>query len=279
MWSAWWKPEFDSDRYLYHYTSFETALKILYYDELKISPISRTNDTTEQKYRINYDFPISDYQEDQGKFEDYLKKWMQFSKILCFSQDRTNKDSSTEKTIKDLFDVSGRGFALPRMWAQYSSNNAGVCLIFEKESLVEKTKHFFPEAICQKVEYYEWDKNYKLSKELFDNLLQKMTHNDRSGYFTFLLKEDKDLCDYLYFSKIKDWEGEKEYRFLVPDNSSNQSSFQIEKVLDNLKGVVVGEWMDDSQIKAIKLMIDDRVPMRQINFTINKCRLNDVTKY
>ena len=51
-----WKPlyvdEFDCDKYLYHYTSFETAIKIIYSNQLLFSLIGRTNDTSESKMKI-----------------------------------------------------------------------------------------------------------------------------------------------------------------------------------------------------------------------------------
>ena len=42
VWSALWISQFDPDEYLYHYTTFETAIKILYSDKFRFSPLSRS---------------------------------------------------------------------------------------------------------------------------------------------------------------------------------------------------------------------------------------------
>ena len=42
-------PEYSSDLFLYHYTSFKNACKILYSNSLKFSSLSNTNDTNESK--------------------------------------------------------------------------------------------------------------------------------------------------------------------------------------------------------------------------------------
>lgn len=41
-------------KYLYHYTSFEKAIKIIYSEQLWFSSITKTNDTTESKVRIRF---------------------------------------------------------------------------------------------------------------------------------------------------------------------------------------------------------------------------------
>ena len=52
IWMTLFETEFDNRAYLYHYTSFESACRILYGDSLKFSSLSRTNDTIEAKPKI-----------------------------------------------------------------------------------------------------------------------------------------------------------------------------------------------------------------------------------
>lgn len=136
VWSALWISQFDPDEYLYHYTTFETAIKILYSDKFRFSPLSKTNDTTEQKLRIRYAFEVQEEQrENISIFEKYWLNWTTNSKLLCFSQDRSK---SLSGKFNNRFDVSGRGFALPRMWAQYAGKNSGVCFVVRKKPFVQK---------------------------------------------------------------------------------------------------------------------------------------------
>ena len=67
---------------------FKTALHTLYSDKFRFSSLARTNDTTEQKIRISYDFQMSaEQKQDQALFEKYWLSWTSGSKLLCFSQD------------------------------------------------------------------------------------------------------------------------------------------------------------------------------------------------
>lgn len=57
IWKALYVDEFDTQKYLYHYTSAETAMKILHRNNLLFGKLSNVNDTTEAKIRISFDAP------------------------------------------------------------------------------------------------------------------------------------------------------------------------------------------------------------------------------
>lgn len=278
VWSALWKPRFNPGEFLYHYTTFETALKILYSDKFQFSPLSKTNDTTEQKTRINYAFPTdSNRKNDILSFENYWSGWAKNSKLLCFSLDRP---VSSRAIQKNPFDISGRGFALPRMWAQYASKNSGVCLVIRKESFIEKVKQIYPEAICKEVSYYDWSQNYEISEELFKRTLDIIKHNPSTGYAITFLKNNPEFADYAFFCKLKDWEGEREYRILIPNCNEIHQNLYIEGVGGHLVGVVVGEHMDDSQIYALKTILSEKktIPIRKIAFELSRCSIVNVSE-
>ena len=54
VWNTWHDEHFDCDEYLYHYTSFEKTCKILFYNSLRFSTITRTNDTIEAKIKLKF---------------------------------------------------------------------------------------------------------------------------------------------------------------------------------------------------------------------------------
>lgn len=133
-----WKPiyadAFDSNKYLYHYTSAETAIKIIHSDNLLFSGINKTNDTSEAKMRLYFTHGnivnTEQYHKKVNAISKYFKQYKDFVQLLCFSMDtRVNetarkKYAATASSKKDIYyDVTGRGFALPRMWAQYAQNN------------------------------------------------------------------------------------------------------------------------------------------------------------
>lgn len=278
VWCAWWRKYFNPDDYLYHYTSFETALKILYSNKFQFSPLSKTNDTSEQKLRITYNFDIGEeLKKDAFEFEKYWSKWTSNSKLLCFSLDRSKSSLSEEIRFNNIFDMRGRGFALPRMWAQYGSNNSGVCFIVRKKSFVNEVENVFPEAIYKKVSYIDWLEGFKIEKELFTRLSKIIKSNPDSGYAAQFLIDNPEFTDYTYFSKLKDWESECEFRILLPNSNEKILYLYLEGVKKHLAGIVLGEYMDDSQINAIKTILPSTIPIRRIVFELSKCFVENVS--
>ena len=264
IWSAWWRTQFCPDEYLYHYTTFDGALKIIYGDKLRFSPLSATNDTAEQKLRICYPFrDIKQRRDDVGRFEKYC-------------QDRPKASSNEVASLSDIFDVRGRGFALPRMWAQYASNHNGVCLAIRKDAFLSKVKKAYPESINKEVAYFDWAESYQINRDDFNDILQIILHNSSSTYAPNFLQSHTSFTDYLYFMKLKDWEGEREYRIIIPSCDAATQYLYIEGVKDILAGVIVGEKMDSSQISAIKAMLPDTVHIRRIVFELSKCSLKNL---
>lgn len=274
VWSAWWREEFSPDVYLYHYTTFDSALKIIYSDRLRFSPLSETNDTAEQKLRILY--PLESDKENISKFEEYWSKWTANSKLLCFSQDYSKNLIDATKVSKDIFDVRGRGFALPRMWAQYASNHNGVCLILKKDLFLSKVKEAFPESINKEVQYFDWAEKYKIAESEFKNMIRVIEHNSSTGYAPDFLRNNPSFAEYLYFMKLKDWEGEREYRILIPSDNKDNKYLFIEETCECLAGVVIGEKMDEAKIAAIKKILPDSVKVRRITFESSKCSVCNV---
>lgn len=277
VWEAWWREHFDLDEYLYHYTTFDTALKILHSDKFQFSPLSKTNDTTEQKLRISYAFSARDRREDIADFEKYWLSWSANSKLLCFSQDRPKDPLSSAARFHNIFDMRGRGFALPRMWAQYADKNSGVCLIIRKKPFIEKVSKIYPESICRAVSYFDWSDSYEISESLFLRLLEIIRHNPTTGYAPTFLRDNPEFAQYSYFSKLKDWEGESEYRILLPNSDAQHPYLYMEGVKTYLAGIVLGEYIDDSKIYAIKSILSSTIPIRKIIFELSRCSVANVS--
>lgn len=274
VWESWTRKNFDVDRYIYHYTSFETAIKIIYNDTLLLSTLSRTNDTSEQKLRINCDkFKDGLSQEQISLFEKYWEDWSINSKLICFSRDR-KKEDITMSFKTDPFDMTGRGFALPRMWAQYARNNSGVCFVISRDEFERKVLELYPEAICKNVKYYHWVNRLELSENTVNELVKIINHNPDTEYAQTFLRENVEFADYLFFSKLSDWEGENEYRVLVPN--SKDKTFFVDGIYDCLKGIVVGEKMDEAQLRAIISLMSSSIPVRKVSFQLHRCSVSNV---
>ena len=123
-WHTIFNPDFCEDKYLYHFTDIEKTIKILYGNALRFSKISTTNDTLESKPKIQSAHKDSkDIFEAINHLASINKNYLQ---LLCFTKDLNGTEDSP-KGSQVLTDYSGRGFSLPRMWAQYARNNTGIC--------------------------------------------------------------------------------------------------------------------------------------------------------
>ena len=76
IWNTWHDPKFDCGKYLYHYTSVEKASKILFHKNFSFSLITRTNDTTESKIKLEFDnsSAVESYREKQDKIIQLYEK-------------------------------------------------------------------------------------------------------------------------------------------------------------------------------------------------------------
>lgn len=96
---------------LYHYTSFESACKIISLDQLKFSELNKMNDINES-YRPSY-CPIN---ANNNTIENEISKYRQISLTM---------------------DGAYMGFNIPAMWGHYAERGNGVCLVFDKLKLLK----------------------------------------------------------------------------------------------------------------------------------------------
>ena len=284
-----WKPlyidDFDFDKYLYHYTSVEKAIKILYSDSLLFSLISGTNDTSEAKMKITFDqksmMEPQEYEEVVKKISEYFKQNTQIVQLLCFSVDAKIKETDKKRYLSAInekdkyYDVSGRGFALPRMWAQYASNNEGVCFVFDKDKLLNKINHKVAFTKYGLVRYKKIFDTYFISESKME-LLNDRISMVANGSLTLLdmLQKDKDFLTYNFFSKLDDWSNEHEYRILSLIDKGKQERMPIMGVKSFLEGIVIGEKMDKAYEKVIRMFAEcGKHEVKKIHFDSNLCRL------
>ncbi len=288
-----WKPlyvdRFDYEKYLYHYTNFETAIKIICSNELLFSSINRTNDTSESKIKICFEykdtFKESSYKEMVYKISSYFKKYTQIVQLLCFSTDVKISENDKQKYLHAIgskdqyYDVSGRGFALPRMWAQYANNNEGVCFIFNRKKLLKQVEKKIAFTKSGSVKYKRFFDNYIIRTDKMESLYDKITLV-ANGTLTLLdmIQNDKDFLTYNFFEKLDDWKNEHEYRIiaLIDKKDNLDCRIPIVEMSSYLEGIVIGEKMDIAYEKTIKLLVESKCKkcdVKRIRFDNRVCKL------
>jgi len=194
---------------LYHYTTRGAALEhILNAGSLRVSSFSGMNDPREaMDWRIN---PVGapgrspdDVRRLKADFNAAVKRR---SKVVCFTKD-------VEGGADPILD---RGWAHPRMWAQYAENHAGVCLFFDRTavsariaSALEPHGEIFsgdvvyandpPELVPGVGLPFDVDIGAIETLSLDVAVSQHLQHHSQA----------------LFRTKLSDWQDEHEFRFIV----------------------------------------------------------------
>lgn len=161
---------------LYHYTSFDTFVKIWLSKKLRYSLVTNVNDIQEAE-SLSASVPHPNLMAVIYAYHDIRKKYKQIS----FTMD---------------FDSYMRGCMSPMMWGHYADKRKGVCIEIDYEKL-SLPKDCYAAPIKYKM---------ILNKSRFIDsgvLTIKQIHQ-------FIKKHKSDI----FFTKQKCWEGENEYRII-----------------------------------------------------------------
>lgn len=227
---------------LYHYTKLKTGVtKIFPFKELRFSSFEKVNDPLENLLHLtNYEdsIYINDNSSDFLKALHFQKDWQ----VLSFSVDKKDCDEVTE------------GYKLHRMWAQYSENNAGICLEVDYDKFVTENQkiikgYYFKDDI---VEY----NNYALRAMPMTLLGKKHNPDVRPPFSNTYDVSPKALNESeiknRFFTKNTDWQGEAEYRFITYSENNDELFFSIKNSLEKVYlGVGFSKHYVPSIIKSI----------------------------
>jgi hypothetical protein len=205
----------DQDRFLYHYTSANTAIEyILKNKQLKLGKYINTNDPKETKtwqfsIGTNENRDLSGYSltEISEKFTQALKHK---TNLACFSQDEALKGDHTR-------DIYARGFGKSRMWAQYADNHKGVCLVLEKSAIRKSAEDQFRD---ERFRLYGGPVIYKdrLITQVnnpADGFVIDADYLEKLGFDEYVKAHVKTHHKALFFEKVTDWSRENEFRVVV----------------------------------------------------------------
>jgi len=135
---------------LYHYTTFDNALKIIIGKQLKFGALPNMNDYYETNKiigcNVNAGHEVLD---------------MLYKEILQYKQISLTLDTGNKL-----------GFDIPAMWGHYADKNHGVCIIFDKNKLLKifasnecyynkviytkKTCRWLPTDVCKLEQIYKY---------------------------------------------------------------------------------------------------------------------------
>lgn len=241
----------DSDKYVYHYTSSETATQFILKDRsLRFGRFTNTNDPKESK---DWAFSFgTNENRDLGRYNTAYSRLVSESikggtRLACFSMDGSLTGSHMQ-------DICNRGFAKPRMWAQYGNNHHGVCLVLKRNKLDRAIVASFSKHVVLRgrVKYTNRpllegpdDHDYQINIDALEDLgLQQYAKLHVQHYFRRLFLE-----------KMTDWRDEAEYRWIVFADTRDELYVPLDECLE---GLIFGE---ATTIRDIKTMMELAEPI------------------
>jgi hypothetical protein len=241
----------DPDKYLYHYTGADAAIKFILRDRtLRFSPYSDTNDPKERKgwlfdFGTNQNRDLGPY--DQAEQSGWLSTAFKSKTLLaCFTQDEKGL------TGDHVRDIALRGFCKPRMWAQYGDKHKGVCLVFLRERLQQLIDEQLTSShltAMGPVSYIDRSVMNDLDEQQFTINVDVLEDVGRDTYFQRHLRTHFQR---LFFEKMTDWRGENEWRWIVFSEAA-------EPLFLDFKNALVGVIFGDESTK------EHREQIRQLN--------------
>jgi hypothetical protein len=201
---------------LYHFTSSHSLLDFILKDEtLKFNSLKNTNDPLEYKKILPVMIGDEDPFENYHNYNSEINSFKEKLKVACFTID----DFDRLNTPKAIY---GKGFSKSRLWAQYADQHRGVCIVFNKNELLEKLKIMNVKPSANKIEYS--DENTYL-KEISIILSQTK-------------KYDKEKLIKSLYVKNLDFQDENEYRILI--ESHNKEPYYL-GIKNCIKAIIIGD--------------------------------------
>lgn len=234
----------DPNRYLYHYTSAETALDFILKDRrLRLGRYTATDDPTESKaWKFG---KVASNQAVLDEYRDDLSPWLSNeiqakTRLVCFCMD------SPELTGEHVSDIAKRGFCKPRMWTQYARSHTGLCLVFDWQKLhAVFHEQFAGRDISGPVGYIDRGILRRMDEQEHVINLDHLKKFGREAY-----ARDHRFTHHkrLFFEKMTDWRDESEFRCVVFDGGEAELYLPLE---GTLAGIMFGERTPVAQIKTV----------------------------
>lgn len=236
--------------YVFHYTSYDNAFKIVVTNTLWAHQLSCMNDPIEFRHLGNNLSSTGNI-----KFDKFKKKHNELTisnnkrnnsiRILSFSVDDVHHNDKFFNNCVAFNNNLNCGWARTGMWAHYRDRHKGICLIFNRQKLINAAKkNNEVKCVDKKIEY---SNNFNDFKEAFSVDLN--TNNSNEDFTNFYMTKDKQ--DFL-FKKCIDFVSEQEYRFLFISDSFNENQpykFNFENALE---GMIFSDCFDENNFDGLK---------------------------
>jgi hypothetical protein len=234
---------------LFHYTSLRAGLEsILPTFKFRMGNYRDTNDPRESKlnfmFRVTTSGPGNDF-ETENKAWAEVDKVHSLMRVACFTRDDRHAEFAET-----------RGFGCSRMWAQYAERHRGVCLGFQKDLLTSAFKC----ALNTADRLFDGPVRYCiLAMEQHQEIAASDIDGDlvnNIGASEAIAQHLRNYKDDLLFKKSKDWEDEKEYRWVYV--AQDESDEVLISLGNSPRCVILGLDFPDPYLPSLFELCRDR---------------------
>jgi hypothetical protein len=219
---------------LYHYTPLDTALQhIIPAQKIRLGPFSSMRDPRES---ADWSIGVGSFASDVDPRDDIRDFWQfnrrinelkSYVKVLSLTQDAAREGDASALAF-------GRGFAHPRLWEQYADNHRGVCLCFDHDLIhhrLSESLEPYGSRLHHGPVIYE---NRQIAPEALNTIVDKLR---TEGPLDAASAHLRDHIGELFFTKLRDWETESEYRFVI---QTDEREAIDASVTSSLRAVILG---------------------------------------
>jgi len=227
-----------SEENLFYYCKLNVAIEfILAERRILLSPLIGTNDPREYKQFIFA--TVSDHKtkhEDLKETDNEVSRIIrEDSKVICFSE-----------CYKDFF-----GYEYSKMWAHYGDNHRGICLRIDKNEFLKENSSIIDKSLLKSITYNEFNVRSPQEKHKeVDHIKMRKIGKDR--YLKEIFR--REYLDYLFFTKDKEWESEREVRLL---HFGNPNGIEYCSIRNSLKEIHLGVDFVYNYLPSIKSLCPD----------------------
>ena len=195
-------------KYLYHYTSMESALSIIVTGELRFSSIAQSNDVWEVKNRRVAPSRDADFR----PWEIFVLNGVMNQSV--FSMSFVGGDEYPTAGKLSIAEATPGYFIAPA-WELYARRYSGVCLIFEAEEF-RRSSRVGEVALWMTADGSITYDNQLAARPVEISRGYEIAQGAPNSYAIFdpWLETVNENCTDLFFVKSKDWEYEREYRVI-----------------------------------------------------------------
>jgi hypothetical protein len=226
-------------QFIYHYTDRDAGFAhIVPTRTLRFSRLSAMRDPVENKDWIQGLLaPITWPDADVQKVVDLVHSTLESTHILSLTLDSPLQPGASAQ--------HARGYARPRMWEQYAENHKGICLVFDRARFHEALMHSLPahpDTFAGEVAYADLPLQDHAKARALDvtSLAVEGDGDIEAGLRAHIGRHYPELL----FRKLEDWRSEREYRYVLVDETVRDVTVEYR----GLRAVIVGERFPSWQV-------------------------------